>query len=107
MRVCCLTGKLGQKTKFDPQDVFVCQREVHQKTPSLITEEDFPKDQILNIPLRYESVKQRKKREKRTSRPDVFCEKDVLRNLFSQVFSCEFCQISKNTFSYRTPPVAA
>ena len=25
----------------------------------------------------------------------------------AQVFSCEFCLISKNTFSYRTPPVAA
>ena len=25
----------------------------------------------------------------------------------TQVFSCEFCKISKNTFSYRTPPVAA
>ena len=24
-----------------------------------------------------------------------------------QVFSCEFCEISRNTFSYRTPPVAA
>ena len=24
-----------------------------------------------------------------------------------QVFSCEFCEISKNTFSYRTPLVAA
>ena len=23
------------------------------------------------------------------------------------VFSCEFCEISKNTFSQRTPPVAA
>ena len=23
-----------------------------------------------------------------------------------QVFSCEFCKISKNVFSYRTPPVA-
>ena len=23
------------------------------------------------------------------------------------VFSCEFCEISKNTFPYRTPPVAA
>ena len=22
----------------------------------------------------------------------------------AQVFSCEFCEISKNTFSYRTPP---
>ena len=25
----------------------------------------------------------------------------------AQVFSCEFCETSKNTFSYRTPPVAA
>ena len=41
----------------------------------------------------------------RSSRPEVFCKKGVLRN--SQVFSCEFCDISKNTFSYRTPPVAA
>ena len=24
----------------------------------------------------------------------------------AQVFSCEFCEISKNTFSYRTPKVA-
>ena len=25
----------------------------------------------------------------------------------AQVFSCEFCEISMNIFSYRTPPVAA
>ena len=25
----------------------------------------------------------------------------------AQVFSCEFCKISKNTFSYRTPQMAA
>ena len=25
----------------------------------------------------------------------------------AQVFSCEFCEISKNTFSYRATPVAA
>ena len=25
----------------------------------------------------------------------------------ARVFSCEFCKISKNTFSYRTPPVTA
>ena len=25
----------------------------------------------------------------------------------AQVFPCEFCEIYKNTFSYRTPPVAA
>ena len=32
-----------------------------------------------------------------------FIKKETLK----QVFSCEFCEISKNTFSYRTPPVAA
>ena len=32
-----------------------------------------------------------------------FIEKDTL----AQVFSCEFCEISKNNFFYRTPPVAA
>ena len=72
----------------------------------------------------------------RSSRPEVFCKKGVLKkfakfsgkhlcqSLFfnkvaggacnfikketlAQVFSCEFCKISKNTFFYRTPPVAA
>ena len=47
--------------------------------------------------------------------------KDVLRNFLempeacnfiqketlAQVLSCEFCEVSKNTFFYRTPPVAA
>ena len=67
----------------------------------------------------------------------MFCEKDVLRNLakftgkhlcqslffskvadirpatllkkknLEQVFSCEFCKISKNTFTYRAPVVTA
>ena len=58
----------------------------------------------------------------------MFCRKGVLRNstkstgkhlchsLFfnmqtketlAQVFPCEFCEISKNTFSYRTSPVTA
>ena len=54
----------------------------------------------------------------------MFCKKGVLRNFAkftgkhlrpvtfkkgtpTQVFSCEFCEISKSTFSYRTPPVAA
>ena len=53
----------------------------------------------------------------------MFCKKDVLRNVakfsgkhlcqrlfFNKVaglvLSCEFCEISKNTFFYRTPPVA-
>ena len=73
----------------------------------------------------------------RSSRPEVFCKKGVLRNLvkftgkrlceshffnkvaglmpatllkketLAQVFSCEFCKISKSTFSYRTPLVTA
>ena len=68
----------------------------------------------------------------RSSRQEVFCKKDVRRNFakllgnhlcqslffnkvacnfikretLAQVFSCEFCEISKNTYSYRTPPVA-
>ena len=36
-------------------------------------------------------------------RPAIFFWKEAL----AQVFSCEFCEISKNIFSYRTPPVAA
>ena len=30
-----------------------------------------------------------------------------LKKSLAQVFSCEFCQISKNSFLYRTPQVAA
>ena len=36
-------------------------------------------------------------------RPTTLLKKKTL----AQLFSCEFCEISKNTFSYRTPPVAA
>ena len=69
----------------------------------------------------------------RSSRPEVFCEKDVFKkfakftgkylcqNLFfvtlqasvlkketlAQVFSCEFCEIFKNIYFYRTPLVTA
>ena len=72
----------------------------------------------------------------RSSRPEVFCKKGVLRNFtkftgkhlcqrlffnkvsgkgcnfikketLAQAFSCEFCEIFKNTFFYRTPLVAA
>ena len=36
----------------------------------------------------------------RSSRPDVFCKKGVVRN-FTKLFSCEVCEISKNTFFHR------
>ena len=57
----------------------------------------------------------------RSSCPDVFCKKGVLRSFakhlcqgsflpahqtLAQVFSCEFCKISKNTFFHRIPLVA-
>ena len=31
----------------------------------------------------------------------------IKKETLAQVFSCEFCGIYKNTFSYRTPTVAA
>ena len=31
----------------------------------------------------------------------------IKKETLAQVFSCEYCEISKNTFSYRAPPVAA
>ena len=31
----------------------------------------------------------------------------IKKEIPTQVFSCEFCKTSKNTFSYRAPPVAA
>ena len=39
----------------------------------------------------------------RNSHPEVFCKNGTL----AQVLSCEFCGISKTTFFYRTPLVAA
>ena len=33
--------------------------------------------------------------------------KEFKKETLEQVFFCEFCEISKNTFSYRTPPMAA
>ena len=67
----------------------------------------------------------------KSSRPGVFCKKVFLEisqnsqgntcarisiltkldfintEILAQMFSCEFCEIFKNTLSYRTPPVAA
>ena len=31
----------------------------------------------------------------------------IKKGTLAQMFSCKFCEISKNTFSYRTPPIAA
>ena len=88
---------------------------------------------IHNLFLKF-SIVLRENKYCKSSRPDVFCEKGVLRNyakftgkhvcqsLFfnkvaggacnflkketlTHVFSCEFCEISKNTFFYRTPLV--
>ena len=49
----------------------------------------------------------------RSSRSEVFCKKEceacnfIKKETPAQVFSCEFCEIFKNTFFYRTPPVTA
>ena len=40
---------------------------------------------------------------RKTPPPDLFFKKETL----AQGFSCRLCEISKNTFSNRTPPVAA
>ena len=43
----------------------------------------------------------------RSSRPVKFCKKVFLEILQdSQESACHFCKMSKNTFSYRTPPMA-
>ena len=39
---------------------------------------------------------------RKTPVPESLFKKETL----AQVFSCEFCEISRNTFSYRTTPVA-
>ena len=39
--------------------------------------------------------------------PESLFNKVALLTKKRQVLSCEFCEISKNTFSNRTPPVAA
>ena len=50
----------------------------------------------------------------RSSRPELFCKKSILKNFtkFTDVtsgteVSCEFCEILKRTFFRKTPPVAA
>ena len=71
-----------------------------KKSSKLFTQNIPPKmlDRLLNTTMKY-----------RSSRPEVFCEKGVLRNFtkftgkhqkdtLAQVFSCDFCEISQNAF---------
>ena len=44
---------------------------------------------------------------KKQSPRQVLNPETSLKKRLAQVFSCQFCEISKSTFSYRTPPVAA
>ena len=39
--------------------------------------------------------------------PESFFNKVAGKETLAQVFSCEFCEISENTFSHRTPTMAA
>ena len=69
----------------------------------------------------YNEVNNKNIIKRRRSRPEVFCKKGVVRNVakftgkqlyqslfpMAQVFSCEFREMLKNTFSYGTSPVAA
>ena len=43
----------------------------------------------------------------RSSCPEALPATLLKKETLAQVFSCEFCEISKSTFFYRTPPVAA
>ena len=48
-------------------------------------------------------VRRHEKDQKQSPQPATLLKKETL----PQVFSCEFCEISKNAVSKRTPPVAA
>ena len=48
-------------------------------------------------------VRRHEKDQKQLPHPATLLKKEIL----PQVFSCEFCEISKNGFSNRTPPVAS
>ena len=48
-------------------------------------------------------VRRHEKDQKQLPQPATLLKKETL----PQVFSCEFCEISKNAVSNRTPPVAA
>ena len=89
---------------------------------------------ILKIIIMTDNIKNNNNSSSRSSRPEALCKKSVLKNLakfigkhlcqslffnknadvvcnyikketLAQVFFCEFCEIFKNTFFYRTPSV--
>ena len=43
----------------------------------------------------------------RSSLSEVFCKRFIKKETLAQVFSCEFCEIFKNTYFYRKPQVTA
>ena len=45
--------------------------------------------------------------QRKTPVPESQAYNFIKKETLAQVFSCEFCEISKNTFSYKAPPVAA
>ena len=48
-----------------------------------------------------------RKLHRKTPVPELQACNVIKKETLAQVFSCECCEVSKNTFSYRTPPVAA
>ena len=53
------------------------------------------------------TIKTTQEKKKQKQSPEIFFKKKCFqkfRKIHSTVFSCEFWEISKNTFSYRTPP---
>ena len=45
--------------------------------------------------------------ENASARVSFFKKKSVKKETLAQMFSCEFCEIFKNNYFYRTPPVLA
>ena len=43
----------------------------------------------------------------RVSLLNKVADRNFIKNSLAQVFSCEFCEISKTIYFYKTPPVAA
>ena len=65
------------------------------------------RETVIIIPLRIRSSRQEVFRKKGGLRKTPVLGSLFLKKALAQVFSCEFCEMSKNTISYRTPLVAA